>query len=172
MKKNLLFFLFATASFMIIGFTSSCNKAGELCFDFAQNTTVNTNAVATPGTVTVSKTVGSALYDQLTGKGVKIDQVNTVSVKAITITIPSTAGYTFDDISAAEVTVNSISLGKLPTNATGLTATFRTPTQSDFKSAFLTNTNSTMNFTATFKKAVNASTLNVQIPLNTCYQVL
>jgi hypothetical protein len=159
-------------AFLAIVLTASCNKIGELCFDFAQNTTIATNAVTAPGPVTSTKSLGTALTDQLTSKGVKIENVNTVSVKAITITIPATAGYTFDDISTAEVTVNNISLGKLPAGAAGLTATFSTPSQGDFKTAFLSGTGAIMIFNATFKKAVAASSLNVQIPLNTCYQVL
>ena len=169
--KNSNFFCLALLGFLFL--QTSCNKAGELCFDFAQSSTITTNPVAAPGTVSVTKSLGTALSDQLTSKGVKIDNVNTVKVNAITITIPSTAGYTFADITAAEVLVNSISLGKLPTGATGLTATFSAPSQTDFKAAFLTATNPTMVFNATFTKAVpNSSTLDVKIPLNTCYQVL
>lgn len=169
--KNVRFFFAALLGILFL--QTSCNKAGELCFDFAQSSTITTNPVTAPGAVSVAKSLGTALADQLTGKGVKIDNVNSVKVNAITITIPSSAGYTFADISAAEVLVNGISLGKLPTNATGLTQTFSTPTQSDFKSAFLGTSGATMVFNATFSKAVsNASTLDVKIPLNTCYQVL
>ena len=168
MKNSCIFF---AALLGILFLQTGCNKDGAICFDFAQNTTVATNAVTAPGQITVTKSLGSALVDQLTSKGVKIDQVDKVDVSAITITIPTNAGYTFADISAAEVTVNGISLGKLPANSTGLTATFSAPTQSDFKSAFLSG-NASMVFTATFTKAVPASTLSVQIPLNTCYKVL
>ena len=169
MKK---FSLFFTALLAVLILQTSCKKAGQLCFDFAQNTTISTNAAAA-GPITITKSLGTALADALTGKGVKIDNVNSVKVNAITITIPSSAGYTFADISAAELLVNKISLGKLPANATGLTQTFSTPTQSDFKSAFLGTGGATIEFNATLTKAIpNASTLDVKIPLNTCYQVL
>ena len=169
MKSNSKNLAIAASFFLLIA--TSCNKLGELCFDFAQNTTIATNAVAAPGTVTITKNIGTALTDQLSGKGVKIENVNTVNVKAITVTIPSTAGYTFDDISAADVSVNGISLGKLPSGATGLVQTFSTPSTGDFKAAFLGGSG-VMTFNATLKKAVAASSLNIQIPLNTCYQLL
>ena len=169
--KSLLNSISIVALFVSV-LSTSCNKLGELCFDFAQNTTIPTNAVTAAGPVTSTKSLGTALADQLTAKGVKIDNVNTVDVKAITVTIPETADYKFDDISAAEVTVNNISLGKLPAGATGKTQTFSTPSQGDFKAAFLGSTGATMTFNATFKKAVSASSISIQIPLNTCYQVL
>jgi hypothetical protein len=170
--KNILSFFSFIALIATITLSSCTKNPGEICFDFAQSTTISTNP-ASAGPITVTKSLGTALNDQLTGKGVKIDNVNTVKVNAITITIPANAGYTFADISAAEVTVNGISLGKLPANATGLTQTFSTPSQSDFKAAFLGTTPASMVFTATYAKAITAaSTLDVKIPLNTCYQLL
>jgi hypothetical protein len=174
MKKT--FFFLSIIAFAVMTTTSCSKKLGEFCFDFAQNTTITTNPLAAAGTVTVTKTLGTALKEQLEGKGVKIEDVNTVTVSAITITIPAAANYTFADVSAAEVTVNGVSLGTLPAGASGLEATFATPTQKDFKSAFLSGSVTTptpMVFTATFKKAIPAaSTLDVKIPLNTCYQLL
>ncbi len=166
------FFSIAFVALFAALLTSSCNKLGQICFDFAQNTTISTNAVTAAGPVTSTKSLGTGLNDQLTSKGINVSNVNSVTVNAITITIPSSAGYTFDDISAAEVLVNTTSLGKLPTTATGLSATFSAPSTVDLKSTFLSSTGATLTFNATFKKAVAASTINVQIPLNTCYQVL
>jgi hypothetical protein len=170
MKKFSFFFVALLGVFVL----QSCGeKLDEICFDFAQTTIVPTNPVTAPGVVTVSKTLAAALKDQLTGKGVETSNVSSVKVNAITVTIPSTAGYTFADMTTAEVFVNKISIGKLPANATGLTQTFASPSQADFNAVLLGSANVTMEFTATFTKVVpNPSTIDVKIPLNTCYKVL
>jgi hypothetical protein len=169
--KKFSFFFVAVAALLVL--QTSCKKAIELCFDFAKGVSYATGAVTSAGPKTFTKTLTvTDLIDQITSKGVKSDNVNSVKVNAITLTIPSTAGYTFDDISAAELLVNGISLGTLPTTATGLTATFAKPSVSNLKATFLGTTDPTMTLNATFKKAVAASTIEIKLPINMCYEPL
>ena len=121
--KRVYFILFSAVLFLSV---TSCKKIGEVCFDFAQSTTITTNPVTSPGTVTVTKTLANILADQLSAKGASINNVNSVKVNQIVVTIPASAGYTFADISSAEVTANGQSIGKLPSGTTGLVATYRT----------------------------------------------
>ena len=168
--KKIHFSLATLFAFLLL--QTSCKEATDLCFKYSQGTTISTNAVAAPGDLTITKSVANGLPQALTDKGVNVDKVSSIKVEQITLTIPSTAGYTFADLSNAELKANGQSMGKLPATAAGLTATFDNPVSSDVKAIFLKSVNIDFIFTATFKKAVAASTLDVKIPLNTCYQVL
>ena len=164
---------FLVCSAFLVLSISSCKKLGELCKDLnGFSTTITTNAVTAPGSVTVSKSFNNTIATDLSSYGANVNNVNSLTVLPITVTIPANAGFTFADISSASITANGQLLGSLPVGATGLTATFTSPSVTDIKTSILLASTINAVFTANFNKAVAASSVDVKIPVNACYQVL
>lgn len=164
------FFLFSA---LLILSTISCKKLGELCKDLGGfSTTVTINAVLAPGSFTASKSFNNTIAADLSAYGANVNNVNSLTVLPIVLTISSTAGYTFADIESASVSLNGQVVGTLPAGASGLSVTLTSPTVTDIKANVLLASTVNAAFTANFKKAVGASTIDAKIPLNVCYQVL
>ncbi|MBL7813750.1 MAG: hypothetical protein JNL70_02005 [Saprospiraceae bacterium] len=170
--KNIQFYVSLVLLVSILSF-SNCIKDGAICFDFTQKSAISNSAIPIAGQATVTKSITNLLADQLTSKGVKVEKVNSITMGKITMTLPSTADFTFADFSELEILANGQSLGKLPTSGvSGLTVTLDAPAKTDVKSIFLNSTTIDFTLKVTIKKAIGASSIDMQIPLNTCYQLL
>lgn len=179
MKRAIILFVFSAVLIALLN--TSCSKIGELCFDTTKKESIATNEVKTAGASNATKSSKDVDFvANLKAKGINTSNINSVYVvSAITVTIPATAGYTFADFTSAELTISNsslgsspISLGTLPANATGLSATFSTPTKVDLKSPLISGTEIIFSFNSVVKKALPASSVDISIPLNACYQVL
>ena len=166
--RRIPFLLFSAVLLLSI---ANCSKIGQLCKDLPGfNFTIATNAVTTPGSGTYTTSVTNTISTDLSKYGADVSKVNSLTILPIVVTI--NGGYTFADIESATITANGQTLGTLPAGATGTTVTFNTPSNTDIKTNILLASTINLVITANFKKAVPASTLTANIPVNACYQVL
>ena len=92
--RRISFLLFSA---VLIFSITGCSKIGQLCKDLSGfSTTISTNAVTTPGSVTYTKSVTNTISTDLSKYGADVNKVNSLTILPIVVTI--NGGYTFADI--------------------------------------------------------------------------